>query len=533
MSDTTLGANPMPAGPRARSKGVTHALVFAAVTAVAAAVAVALILHAGLSLAVAVGVAMVLHLLLFSLHLKLASPSSPTVSTAGTARRAQRTEAAPAARDKARPEPQLATPQSTVASAARIEQPPTSSQSLAQPAAQTAEGMASLPPLDLRSLLAPGPEASAARAPLPTLDAPQETGADAVVASPNPVAAAAFDEILRDLARTLETHGHRDVPTLDPLPQPASRAAPQPAIDPAVQEQLLATSVAALRSTSEAMQAYEQQIERRPAPVAEPKPTAAAGARTPSQMVLEELADAIEQERVELALSPIPGLADQRLHHHELIMRLATASGGVPVPQGISSAARGTGLVPLLDALKVSRAVKVAQSFQAAGETGAVFCRATGEGLMSKRLARALSGDADNPQTAATRVVLSFVHHEVRAFGHAHWTTLADLADQGFRFAVEEVTDLDLDFPGLRNVGFMFAKMSGSQLLQGLPLRDGIIPPVEVNRYLASAGITLVVDHIDDEALIGPLRSCGAPLGQGLVFGSPRTVTLGGGRVAA
>lgn len=532
MSDTTLGANRRPAGPRTRSQGITHALVFAAITAVAAAVAVALILHAGLSVVVAVGVALPLHLLLFSLHLKLASPTSPTVTTGGPVRQTARAEAEPQRRAKTGPEPQLAVPPAAIAAAQTAQGSP-ASQTLNQQALPTQDNPAPLPPLDLRTLLAPGPEAGAARAPLATLAATPDDGADQVVASPNPVAAAAFDEILRDLARTLETHGHRDVATLTPEPQPAARTAGQPSIDPAMQEHLLATSVAALRSTSEAMQAYEQQIERRPAPAPEPKPAAAAGARTPSQMVLEELADAIEKERVELALSPIPGLADQRLHHHELIMRLATVSGGVPVPQGISSAARGTGLVPLLDALKVSRAVKVAQSFQAAGETGAVFCRATGEGLMSKRLARALSGDADSPQPAATRVVLSFVQHEVRAFGHAHWTTLADLADQGFRFAVEEVTDLDLDFPGLRNVGFMFAKMSGSLLLQGLPLRDGVIPPIEVNRYLTSAGITLVVDQIDDEALIGPLRSCGAPLGQGLVFGSPRTVTLGGGRVAA
>ena len=251
-------------------------------------------------------------------------------------------------------------------------------------------------------------------------------------------------------------------------------------------------------------------------------------ARTPTQAALEEIADAIEYERVEVAVAPIVGLPDQRLMHHDMTMRLLTASGGVLVPQGISSVARGTGLVPLLDALKVGRAVRVAQSLESANVAGAVFCRVTGEGLMAKRVVRALAGEPGHVPPAATRVVLMFVQQEIRSFGHAHWSALADLADQGFRFCVSDLVDLDLDIQTLRNVGFMFARSEAGVVLSGLALRGTVIPPKEINRYLGSAGFSLIADQVEGEPVLAALRGCQVTLGQGDLLGRPQTLDLGG-----
>jgi hypothetical protein len=111
-------------------------------------------------------------------------------------------------------------------------------------------------------------------------------------------------------------------------------------------------------------------------------------------------------------------------------------------------------------------------------------------------------------------------------FGHAHWTALADLADQGFRFCVSDITDLDLDFQTMRNVGFLFARVEARILLAGLQVKAGFVPANEVGRFLAAAGLSLIADQLDHETLIGPMRDCGVHLGQGALLGRLRTVTL-------
>ena len=65
---------------------------------------------------------------------------------------------------------------------------------------------------------------------------------------------------------------------------------------------------------------------------------------------------------------------------------------------------------------------------------------------------------------------------EVRAFTQGHARALGDLAAMGFRFALEEVTDLDMDFAALRETGFAFVELDAPVFLDGLPASD--LPPV-------------------------------------------------------
>jgi EAL domain-containing protein (putative c-di-GMP-specific phosphodiesterase class I) len=515
MSDATLPGSPV----IVRSQRSTHILVFGAVTAVAAAFALALNLHTGLPMPLALGCALVLHLLLFALHLRIAGVQR---SARGPARATAKPNGKAAARQAARQAP----PAGDIPAAASRRGEGYTGEQPGGPAVQAT------PQATTR---APQPAPAAEPVPRPSMDRAMPepvlprlaTGSmpdEPIAVAPNSATAAAFDELLRDLARTLETQPRDGGQSTEP----ARPTAPST-------EDVIAKSVAALRTAGEAMQAYEQRTPaaaaQAPAPRSAPAaraPAAVQAARTPTQAALEEIADAIEYERVEVAVAPIVGLADQRLMHHDMTMRLLTASGGVLVPQGISSVARGTGLVPLLDALKVGRAVRVAQSLESANVAGAVFCRVTGEGLMAKRVVRALAGEPGHVPPAATRVVLMFVQQEIRSFGHAHWSALADLADQGFRFCVSDLVDLDLDIQTLRNVGFMFARSEAGVVLSGLALRGTVIPPKEINRYLGSAGFSLIADQVEGEPVLAALRGCQVTLGQGDLLGRPQTLDLGG-----
>jgi cyclic-di-GMP phosphodiesterase TipF (flagellum assembly factor) len=517
MTDATLSGSPA----LVRSQRSTHILVFLAVTAVAAAFALALNLHTGLPMPLALGCALVLHLLLFALHLRIANPQrSARALSRAPAKPTAKGAAKQAARQAAQGQP--ATADMPAAASRRAEGYAGEQSSPAVQVAPPATGRMPQPATSAEPVARPMMDRAMPEPVLPRA-ASVAMPEDPIAVAPNPSTAAAFDELLRDLARTLESQPRTDAALDGPAPRSTAPTT----------EDVIAKSVAALRTAGDAMQAYEQRSPAapaaRPAPAAPARaPAAVQAARTPTQAALEEIADAIEYERVEVVVAPIVGLADQRLMHHDMTMRLLTASGGVLVPQGISSVARGTGLVPLLDALKVGRAVRVAQSLDSAGVAGAVFCRITGEGLMAKRVVRALAGEPGHLPAAATRVVLTFVQQEIRSFGHAHWSALADLADQGFRFSVSELVDLDLDIQTLRNVGFMFARSDASTILSGLALRGTVVPPKEINRYLGSAGFSAIADQIEGEPVLAAVRGCQVTMGQGDILGRPQTLDLGG-----
>jgi cyclic-di-GMP phosphodiesterase TipF (flagellum assembly factor) len=94
----------------------------------------------------------------------------------------------------------------------------------------------------------------------------------------------------------------------------------------------------------------------------------------------------------------------------------------------------------------------------------------------------------------------------------------------GFRFGLEAVTDLDMDFAGLKKMGFAFVELDAPVFLDGLPCAGGRIPAADVCRHLADFGLTLVVGHIDDDWLLARILGFGVMFGKGTLFGGPRLV---------
>jgi cyclic-di-GMP phosphodiesterase TipF (flagellum assembly factor) len=121
-------------------------------------------------------------------------------------------------------------------------------------------------------------------------------------------------------------------------------------------------------------------------------------------------------------------------------------------------------------------------------------------------------------------LVLSFAQSAVRAFAPAHTRALAALAEAGFRFALEEVADLDMDFGALKGMGFDFITLDAPSFLEGLPAAGGRMAPADISRTLATLGMKLIVAQINDEWLLARILGVDVPYGKGAHFGGPKLV---------
>ncbi len=102
---------------------------------------------------------------------------------------------------------------------------------------------------------------------------------------------------------------------------------------------------------------------------------------------------------------------------------------------------------------------------------------------------------------------------------------------------LEDVSDVDYEFTALRAAGFAFVKIDAAIFLEGLPGPGGSTPAANVSRQLGELGLTVIAVGIDDEGMRDAVLECGAPLGQGQLFGPARTlsgeVLPGAGHAAA
>ncbi len=317
-------------------------------------------------------------------------------------------------------------------------------------------------------------------------------------------------------------------------PPETESAAQAPTSEPPVQaDGMIGRSAAALDTAARAMReavadAPVAQNSRRPGsggPIPHVWPTArSAGRGAPPALDphLARIAEAIAAERIEVLLEPIHTLAEGRPQHYEISMRLVTADGTTLEQGDYSRAALGSGLMPRIDAARMLRAARVARRLSQRGRQGSVLTAMTGGSLTGQEF---LNAAAMQPGTdGRINLVLSFTQADVRSFTPVHAEALGSMAAGGFAFALEDVTDLDMDFGRLKAMGFEFIKLDADVFLEGLRASDGRVPAADICRYLSEFGLSLIVGRIEDDWLLARILGFGVLLGKGALFGGPKQV---------
>lgn len=239
------------------------------------------------------------------------------------------------------------------------------------------------------------------------------------------------------------------------------------------------------------------------------------------------IADALKRERVDVLLDPILGLGDRRAQHFEVTVRLKADAAALSVLD--TRGMRGSGLLPLFDAIRLERSARIAWRMDDRGKAGSLFTEMAGESLVNDRFLNRFADTYRQGEAFSRRLVLSFSQADLRTFSEPQWLTLREMKDLGFRFCLEDVTDLDLDFEALASNGFAFVKLDAPVFLEGLMVANGsavstLIPPADICRHFGQLGLDIIVGEISDEQQSANVAACGVALGQGTLFGEPRPV---------
>ena len=239
-----------------------------------------------------------------------------------------------------------------------------------------------------------------------------------------------------------------------------------------------------------------------------------------------EIAKAIEAKNMDVLLSPIVGLGDYAVTHFEVVVRLLGNDGAVIDSPGEALTLAGHHLLSLFDAERLSRTAAVAELLESRGKNGSVMTAATGASMSDANFLETFARVYETRNSISGQLVLTFSQTDVEAFGSGTWQALSDMHSFGFRFALDHVTHLGMDFEHLAQCGFTFVKLPAQVFLKGLPSDAGFITVNDICRHLARCGLTLVVESVDDEALLARVFGFGALFGQGQLFGAPRQISL-------
>lgn len=296
-------------------------------------------------------------------------------------------------------------------------------------------------------------------------------------------------------------------------------------------EAAIAASVDALRAVADEMrrptESAKTQIEKGILPPYRNDPNASRPQPPPfgpEHAEVAALADAFASNKLDVLLEPIVGLADRKARHFEVSLRLRQGSSGGLGPREYIPMARSVGLLPVVDSIRIARAAMVARHMDERKSGGSLFAAVTADSLADERFMSEFAQAFRQVPTLRERLVLAISQSELAEFSGSHWNTIRQLAESGFRFAVDDVTSLDLDLPDLRSAGFAFVRLSAQSMVDGLAGLDGVVPAADVCQRFSGTGLSIIAVGLGSEEQLDGVLAAGVALGQGSLFGVPRAI---------
>lgn len=233
---------------------------------------------------------------------------------------------------------------------------------------------------------------------------------------------------------------------------------------------------------------------------------------------------AIEGNRIDIHLQSIVTLPQRRIRYYEALTRLRTEDGETIYPSDYIPLAEATGIMPALDNQILFRTVQILRRLSARAKDVGLFCNISVTSLGDADFFREFAAFLEANKSLSDTLIFEFSQRQIKAMGPLEYEALRSLRDTGFRFSVDQVTDLRPSFQMMAERGFRFAKISADRILNRMDELGTDIHPADLASFFARFGIELIVDQIESESQVVDILDYGARFGQGFVFSPPRPV---------
>ncbi len=124
----------------------------------------------------------------------------------------------------------------------------------------------------------------------------------------------------------------------------------------------------------------------------------------------------------------------------------------------------------------------------------------------------------------AGSLMFEFTQEAYRSFGPLEYESLSALAERGFRFSMDHITDLRLEAKELADRSFRFLKVPAKLLLNRAASAQSDIHAEDLADLMARSGIDLIGERIENESMVVDLLDYDVRFGQGFLFSAPRPV---------
>lgn len=241
--------------------------------------------------------------------------------------------------------------------------------------------------------------------------------------------------------------------------------------------------------------------------------------------------DALAHNRVDLYLQPIVSLPQRKTYFYESFTRLRDRADNVIAPAAFIRAAEEAGIVAEVDNLLLFRCVQIVRRLTQSDRRIGIFCNISMSSMADEEFFPNFLDYMRRNSDLASSLIFEISQSAFEARSTAAARNMGRLADYGFRFSVDQMTDLNTNFADMQRAGVRFAKVTGDRMVNAIRneepiagIEAGALMAEDIPSLFAKYGMDLIADRIEQEDTVVELLDIDIGFAQGHLFGEPRPV---------
>src|ERR1700737_1788091 len=238
--------------------------------------------------------------------------------------------------------------------------------------------------------------------------------------------------------------------------------------------------------------------------------------------ILTAVKNAVEENRIDIYLQPMVTLPQRKVRFYEAVTRLRDDKDQVLAADDFISVAEAAGLIGRIDHMVMLGCVQVLRRLMVRNKDVGVFCNVAAATLGNPATFAQCLDFLEANRALAPSFVLEFKQATFRNLGPTESEHLAGVAQRGFRFSIDHVTDRRREPRELADRGVRFIKVPAALLLDQRQSSASDIHPSDLSDLLGRLGIDLIAERIEGERAVVDLLDYDVRFGQGFLFAPPR-----------
>ncbi len=185
-----------------------------------------------------------------------------------------------------------------------------------------------------------------------------------------------------------------------------------------------------------------------------------------------------------------------------------------------------------IDNLLLFRCVQIVRRLARQDRKVAIFCNLSLTSLADEEFFPQFLGFLAENRDMADGVIFELGQAAFEQRGSVEARNMAKLADFGFRFSIDQVASLDLDFRELQRADVRFVKVAADLLIDRLindedEDREGLLKDIQPSDLAGMArrfGVDVIAEKVETERQVIDVLELDIAFGQGHLFGEPRAI---------